>query len=250
MPTPFTHLEIATRLHDDKSLPPSARDFIQAEYAAFLPGTTCADARPEPGADREVTHFYRYDKPMIDHPWRVMLATYPALAKPQTPSHRAFIAGYVAHLATDEYWSRYMLKPHFAEAAWGSDMRWRFFVLHLLLIYMDERDLKALTPALARLSQQSIPENWLPFMRDEVICGWRDDVAEQIIGRSKTLDILGGRVKKEPEELRVLLDNPETMQSYLWDNIPLAALAQIEGEMYAFSREQMLIYLSETERYF
>jgi hypothetical protein len=248
MPTPFTHLEIATRLYDDPALTQPARDLMHAEYAAFLPGTTCADAKPEPGADREVTHFYRYDKPMIDHPWRVMLATYPALAQPQTAAHRAFIAGYVAHLAADEYWSRYMLKPHFAESSWGTDLRWRFFVLHLLLIYMDERDLKTLTPALARTSQQSIPDIWLPFMRDEVICDWRDDVAEQIVGNSKTLDILGSRVKKTPDELRVLLDAPETMQAYLWDHIPLTELARIESEMYAFSREQMLIYVAETQR--
>lgn len=246
MPTPFTHLEMAARLVIDPAVPETARKLIRDEYSAFLPGIICADARPENGADREVTHFYRYDKPITDHPWRVMLEKYPMLKQPATPAHRVFVGGYVAHLAADEYWSRYMLSPHFAEGNWGSDMRWRFFVLHLLLIYMDERDLKTLTADTARTLRGALPNNWLPFMPDHVVCEWRDFVADQITGESKTLEVLGARIKKTPEELREVLDSSETMQACLWDNITPPLLAQIEADMYVFSREQLLLYLNET----
>ena len=140
MPTPYSHLWIAHRLLADEALSSEVQSAIAADVPAYLLGSIVADARIYPGADRELTHFYRYDKPMPDHPWQEMLRQNPTLAQPQTDSHRAFIAGYVAHLAADEYWTRQMVGPHFAEGAWGNDIRWRFYVLHLLLTSMDERD--------------------------------------------------------------------------------------------------------------
>ncbi|MCU0512569.1 MAG: zinc dependent phospholipase C family protein [Anaerolineae bacterium] len=245
MPTPFTHLEIAVRLLHDPALNAPAHRLIDGEYAAFLLGSICADARPSPRADREVTHFYRYDRPMVEHPWRVMLAQHPALARPATPAAQAFIAGYVAHLATDEYWSRYMLAPHFAGGTWGHSLQWRFFVLHLLLIFMDERDLKTLTAALAHTLQQAAPQHWLPFMSDAVLCDWRDLIAQQITGDSLTLEIFGGRIFTPPAQLRQMLDSPEVMHEHLWAHITPALLHTVEADMYAFSREQLLCYLAD-----
>lgn len=248
MPTPFTHLRIASQLLTDEAIPQVTRDLLVACRPAFLLGATVADARV-PDKDRETTHFYRYDKPMVAHPWRVMVQQYPSLMQPIDNIQRVFIASYVAHLAADEYWSRYMLKPHFAGGTWGKDMRWRFFVLHLLLIIMDERDEKLLPADQPASMRQCHPQGWLPFLPDDIMVNWRDFIAEQLDHESQTLAIFGERIAHDPAHLRALVDDDVTMQSYLWDHITPDLLADLEKALYDFSRQQMLTYLEETASY-
>lgn len=245
MPTPFTHLAIATRLLNDPALPEDVRSLLTASLPAYWLGSVVADARPTPDADRETTHFYRYDRPMQDHPWRVMMQQNPGLMSPGSEAHRAFVAAYVAHLATDEYWSRYMLKPYFAQGDWGDGLRDRFFVLHFLLVYMDERDLADLPVSIPRLMKQCEPDNWLPFIPDRGIREWRDFIVSQIPDHSQTLEIFGNRIQHPPHAMREKLDSTEWMQSRLWQHISPQLLQHIEDEMYSFAREQMCVYVRE-----
>jgi hypothetical protein len=243
MPTPFSHLLIAYRLLNEAALSDNTRRLITAYQADFLLGGVVADARPENGK-RADTHFYHYTEPMPDNPWREMFRQHPALQQPLSASHHAFLAGYVAHLAADEYWSRNMLKPHFGEGNWGEDIKERFFALHLLLIYMDERDETALDTTMPALLRQSQAEHWLPFLTDKEIYAWRDFIAGQLETESETLHVFGSRIKTPAEDLRRIIDNANQMQVQLWDNITPALLARIEAEMYTFAYEQMEIYLA------
>jgi hypothetical protein len=246
MPTPFTHLEVANRLLCDPLIPEEIRTAFRTYEPAFLLGSICADAKVF-GKDREDTHFYSYIRPITAHPWRVMMEKNPALMHPFNEEHRVFIAAYVAHLAADEHWSLHMLKPHFGDAEWGNNIRWRFFVLNLLMITIDERDLRTLTAEQAQVMKRCEPQTWLPFIPDQTLVEWRDFVADQIPDDSRTLEVLGERVGKTPEELRFLVDSPAKMTSHLWNHVPKAALAQIETEMYAFTRSQLMIFWEETK---
>jgi hypothetical protein len=174
-----------------------------------------------------------------------MFRQHPSLLHPKSASHHAFLMGYVAHLAADEYWSRHMLGPIFANGEWGDDMRDRFFVLHLLLIWMDERDEDRLPLETASLLRQCFPNDWLPFLPDGGICDWRDFLADQLEGDSETLTIFGGRIRTEPRVLRAMLDDNALMQERLWENVTPAMLHTLESDLYDFSREQMEIYLQE-----
>ena len=243
MPTPFTHLDIAQRLLQDPALSEDTRRLLNIHQADFLVGSVVADARPE-GIKRVETHFYQYTEPMPDNPWREMFRQHPSLKQPLTPEHHAFLAGYVAHLAVDEYWSRYMLKPYFADGTWGPDMKDRFFALHLLLIYMDERDEGVLDSSVPTLLRQSEATHWLPFLTDAAINEWRDFIAYQLGTGSETLEVLGQRIKTAPEDLRRILDDRQEMQARVWDNVSPTLLARMEAEMYTFAREQMEIYLA------
>ncbi|MGJ3239457.1 MAG: hypothetical protein ACFE0Q_12175 [Anaerolineae bacterium] len=245
MPTPFTHLHISLRLLDDALMPSVIRAYLGAHRSDFLLGGVVADQRPESGA-RSDTHFYEYTRPMPDHPWREMLRQHPTLQEPASDAHHVFLSGYVAHLAADEYWSRHMLKPHFAEADWGTDIRGRFYLLHLLLITMDERDQSRLPEYIGQTMRESYPQNWLPFLSDEKICDWRDFIAYQLEeDDSQTLTIFGGRIDTKPEEVRALLDDSAYMQRELWDHVSQQLLSEIETKLYAFAREQLLVYLNE-----
>ena len=247
MPTPFTHLWIAEKLLEDSSLPQGVSQLIHAERPAFLLGSIIADARPSAQSTRDMTHFYRYDQEMLDHPWRIMLSQHPELNHAQSPAHRAFIAGYVAHLAADEFWSLHMLRPHFAMGEWGESLRWRFYVLHLLLIFMDERDQARLASWQAPTLMEADPADWLPFMQDSVIADWRDYIAMQLRTQdSDTLEIFGQRVSRSADELREMLDSRATMQSMLWDHVTPDDLQDVEDALLKFSSEQMFSYLKET----
>jgi len=247
MPTPFTHLEIAQRLLIDGQIPQAIREELDAHRPAYLLGSIAADGRVNTTIGREVTHFYQYDIPIIEHPWIVMLETHPALKIANDAAHRAFIAGYVAHLAADEYWSLHMMRPYF-----GDDSRWtnvtrqmRFLALHLILIHMDERDCPVLQHWQAAQLAAAHPQKWLPFLGDEILVEWRNFVAEQIVVDgcgSQTLVVFGERLGMTAEELRAYSGDPEMMNQHLWRHVPKQMLADLEPELYAFSRDQLIAY--------
>lgn len=243
MPTPFTHLHITHQLATDEAVPSHLRALFQDERPAFLLGGIIADQKAYAGADRDVTHFYRYDRPMPDHPWREMLRQHPRLNTPDSEAHLAFMAAYVAHLAVDEYWSRYMLKPYFANGQWGDGVHGRFFVLHMLLAWMDERDEALLPLDVIGQIRQCQPHNWLPFMVDSQICAWRDFMSDQLEGISQTVSIMASRIGITASEFRHKLDDEAWMYEQIWQNVTPQILRDVEDTYYAFAREQMLVYL-------
>lgn len=244
MPTPFNHLRVAQRLLKDPDVPSGTRHLLQVERGAFLLGNIAADARVSSGLPRAETHFYQYDQPMIEHPWQVMLSRYPIMATNE--AQQAFIAGYVAHLSMDELWTTEILLPLFFEREWGIDRGYRFFMLNVLLAYLDERDYGHLEGWQADALFAARPDHWLPFIPDPDLCAWRDLVAQQLVNESQTLSILGARARRTPEEFRAVLDSPSKMQADLWDNVPPDAVQQVERHMYTFAREQMLVYLESS----
>ena len=248
MPTPFTHLYISAQLAADPAVQNGAADLLRDQHPAFLLGGVIADQKPYPEADRSDTHFYSYEYPMEDRPWRVMLARNPALAAPADAAQRAFVAGYVAHLAADEFWTLSVLRPHFALSDWGKGLRWRFYVLHYLLTWMDERDEARLPAGVPDHLRRCLPAGWLPFMPDAAICEWRDFIASQIEGQSQTVPIFAGRVGRSPDEFNAILRDPDQMHEHIWQHFSQATLQELEAQMYVYAREQLLIYLDESAR--
>ena len=249
MPTPFTHLRILQNLLADEALPPLYRELLGRQLPAFQLGSIIADARVSSGLGRDVTHFYAYGLPIAERPWRKMLRCHRALTAPKNEAHLAFIAGYVAHLATDEAWALKMVRPQFWEREWlNVEGRDKFFALHLILTVMDERDEALLENWHAASLAQCQPGGWLPFMPDDALRGWRDYVAGQLLpgGASETLAIFARRLGRDPAELRAALDDPTQLQNCLWRHVPPGLLAAVEDMVYAFTREQLTVYLSET----
>jgi len=247
MPTPFTHLETAQRMLVDEHIPAEIRLALALQKPAFLLGNVAADARTNGDLTRESTHFYSYDKGITEHPWRVMVQQNPGLFHPTSAAHRVFIAGYAAHLSVDETWSLEMLGPHFVKREWASN-NFRFLMLHMLLIYMDERDYHALQPWQYATLASAEPDHWLPFMNDRILIDWRDFISQQIspVGDSQTLEVLGQRINKTPSELREMLDSSQ-LKSDLWGNITPELLANVESSMYQHACEQLCVYWAESE---
>ncbi len=248
MPTPFSHLRIAQNLLADAQLAPQGRALLRRQRPAFQLGSIVADARRVNGLRREVTHFYSLNQPIDECPWRRMLREYPSLTAAQDEAQLAFLAGYVAHLATDEVWELRMARPHFWRRDWyGAGSHDKFFALHLILSFMDERDEKQLENWQAASLAQCQPQDWLPFLPDATLRNWRDLVARQIApgGFSQTLEIFGQRLGRPPAELRATLDDFTQMQLLLWQHIPPALLQEVEAQAYTYSRAQLALYLWE-----
>lgn len=248
MPTPFTHLKIAQCLLVDEDLRPAYRALLRRQLPAFQLGSIVADARVASGMGREETHFYAYGTPIAERPWRRMLRRHPELHDPKDEAHFAFIAGYVAHLASDETWALKMVRPQFWGRDWKDVTRHdKFFALHLILTVMDERDEHELESWQAASLARCEPDGWLPFLTDKVLRGWRDMVAEQIGpgGDSLTLEIFGGRLRRDPAEIRAALDDEECLERYLWRYVPVALLAEVERQVYSFTRDQLVVYLTQ-----
>jgi hypothetical protein len=245
MPTPFSHLAVAQRLLEDDQIPASYRNLLHQEQGAFLLGNVAADARIGASLPREKTHFYAYERGIIETPWRVMLRENPSLAAPLDDAQRVFVAGYVAHLCMDEVWSKEMVGPHFVKRDWG-DRAFRFYMLHIILIYMDERDFAQIEDWQADSLCSAHPQDWLPFMSDHDLRTWQDLIYEQIKpgGRSETLEIFGERISKTPAEMRDFLDSQVQMFDGLWAHISPGLLADIEAQMYEHARQQMCLYLA------
>lgn len=248
MPTPFTHLRIAQRLLTDERLAPHCRALLRRQRPAFQLGSIVADARVASGVGREVTHFYHYGAPITEHPWRRMLRQHTSLCRARDEAQLAFLAGYVAHLAADVAWALKMARPRFWEREWPGVDRWeKFFALHLILTVMDERDEPLLEDWQAESLARCEPNQWLPFMSDETLRGWRDMVARQIApgGVSQTLPIFALRLKCDTAEIRAALEDPARLDRILWRHIPKSLLAEVERQIYAHSRDQLAVYLTE-----
>lgn len=247
MPTPFMHLAAAQRLLADRAVPAKQRRLLNAHSGAYLLGSVVADAHGLAGLRRDESHFYSFDQPMEDHPWRVMLARYPALKAARDPDWRAFLAGYAMHLSMDEIWSLNMTGPEFADRSWAPRAQ-RFVMLHILLIALDERDRALLSPSLSDALGAARPQCWLPFLSDDILRQWDSLIYQQIIpgGVSETLEIYGARIGKTPAELRAILDSPQQMQADLWSNVTPETTTRVEAQMYDHARQQMVAYLIES----
>lgn len=246
MPTPFTHMLVAQRLLSDSAIPAPQRALLKAHTGAYLLGSVVADAHGLAGLRREDTHFYAFDKPMEDHAWRVMMARYPALAAVRDPAWCAFLAGYVMHVSMDEIWSLDMTGPEFADREWAPRVQ-RFLMLHILLIYMDERDLPLLNRRFNRSLHDVPVHHWLPFLDDAIVHQWGEYIYHQVMpgGVSETLEVYGSRLQQSPGDLRAILDSPERMHDELWTHVTPEKTAEVEMLMLDHARTQMVAYLSE-----
>ncbi len=247
MPTPFSHMRAAIDLLHHESIPADIHTALVSSYPAYVLGSVAPDARVDAPDPRAATHFYAYQQPMEKHPWLIMLDEYPQLTRSQSEAHRAFLAGYVAHLAMDEIWTLQMLDPYFAKGNWGEDKKYRFFVLHLLLTDMDIRELPALPAGTHTALRQATPDDWLPFMPQSILTDWQNLIYEQIKpdGISQTTEIFGQRINRSADEIDRLVHDEAWMQRELWQHVTRKTLASIEAEMARHASASLVRYMRE-----
>ena len=227
MPTPFNHLRIAYDLRP--SLPAGVRAALSAEWPAFLLGSIAPDVQTVSGQPREATHFFSVPLAASPPALETLLGQYPALAAPQAlpAAQAAFVAGYLAHLEFDVAWVREIFEPVFGpDQTWGS-FRERIYLHNALRAHWDAVDHPALPAEAGPALAAARPAAWLPFVHDDHLVRWRDQVAQQLQaeGQAATVEVFAERMGVEPAAFRALLASPEAMQARVFTRVAPAQLA-------------------------
>jgi hypothetical protein len=240
------HLRAAHQFLNDTDIPQNLRNDLARgpHLGAFLLGNVAPDARVSGGMSRGQTHFFEYAAKIEPNAGDAMLAAHPSL-KSAEGEQRMFVAGYLAHIAMDVVWAEVMLYPYFYQRDdWADDIT-RYNMLHVLLCHLDTRDFRQWDANFPDALTAAQPDNWLPFLPDDDLAQWRDLVANQICVscESRTLEVLGKRVKIGVEGLRRILDDPAKMQSEIWNYVPMTAVDHVEAQMYGAMVSQIKQYL-------
>jgi len=246
VPTPFTHIAAAQRLLADPDLPQGVRNRLALELPAFLLGSIAADAtRLHAPGTREDTHFYRYDEPFDGQPWRRMLERHPILLQPRDEAQRIFLAGYVAHLAMDEIWTREIMWPLMRGIDDVDERRRRALAITLLMTHCDERDYVVIAASSVDALGMAQPRAWLPFLSDADLVTMRDLILGQLRDRSQTLEILSRRWGLTPQDFRTTLDDPARFAAEVLSWIHERQLLLVEQNMDLCMRDRLQDWLGE-----
>jgi len=245
MPTPFTHLALAATVLDGEGLPRATAQLLRAQRGPFLLGNTAPDVQTVSGQDRFETHFYTLP-PTSDAPAQdTLFDAYPELAQPaELPlAHAAFIAGYLAHLALDELWLEQVFVPFYRE----SSLPWteRVFQHNLLRAWVDRQDQARLDGGVAVTLQETMPEKWLPFVKDEDLVKWRDWLVEQLQPgqRAQTTNVFAQRMGISVAEMETVLASPAQMDDQVFRRIPADAMRAFQKTGLECTAETVTRYL-------
>ncbi len=231
---------------DLAGLPQPTREALCAEKPVFLLGCVAPDAQTVSGQPREATHFFYV--PLRDSvpAFRHLFDAYPALARAmELPrAQAAFLAGYLTHLALDEFWVRDVFEPVF-----GSRVRWgtfieRLYLHNVLRSYLDASDRKRLAASTAATLSSAHPRDLCPFISDETLLHWRDLIAEQLSpGQAgRTVEVFAERLGADPRAFAALLASPEEMQRRVFSRLP-------DGLLERFYREGLRLCETVLEDY-
>jgi hypothetical protein len=92
---------------------------VDENKGSYYLGSTAPDIRFFIGASREETHFLPLESVEGESGARFMLQEHPELVRDAglSPATRAFVAGYLSHLVTDEAWIYRIYRPYFGKAS-------------------------------------------------------------------------------------------------------------------------------------
>lgn len=154
MPSPFEHLSLAWSIADKLPLSASGR-------TAFLTGSLCPDVDKIAGFPRSTTHWW-VPGDEVSGALKLIASSNGIRALPFESPVRAFIAGYLCHLVSDEQWTLTIYRPFFGihskfkAGQAGADRQW---ALHASI---DERHFTkgSLSSALADVATAGELRHW------------------------------------------------------------------------------------------
>ena len=184
MPNLPAHMDLAYQ---------AARQLGDAPLAAhmghYLLGSTTPDIRAMTKGTREQYHFTALSFDNAGAGAKGLFAAHPDLSGNGTDAPtRAFVAGYITHLALDETWITQMFRPLFGNAeVFEDEVRGKVAdrVFQLELDRLAQPAMKATLPLIAAATDQ--PE--VEFIASEDLDAWRNWVVE-LVGRGFTWDRL------------------------------------------------------------
>lgn len=225
------HLQIARQLRDRATPGSAAHSLLTAAWPAFLLGSVAPDCQSVSDLARETTHFYTAQPGPTADAYALVLERYPSLrfAPAMSAEQAAFVLGYCTHLLYDVVWFRDILIPLFAEQDHWLSHRQRFLAHNALLIHLDRQALSSLESDTGSHLRAATPRGWLPFVPDEILLRWRDEVAGQLDpgAEIQTIAVYARRLGLPAAEYAANLSDPAWMAETIFRRVPLATVEAI-----------------------
>jgi hypothetical protein len=172
VPAELVHVSLAAGIAGALPLDP-------AQQSAFVLGSVATDVNNLLGWSREETHFWPWPDEGNPSGAHVLLARYPQLqAQLLGPLERAFVAGYLCHLITDEQEILTLSRPYVTRLVGVASPEWREVRLASLIV-VDAAVEAFAPPRLQRgigqlrdALQLPLGDPLLPFLRLEDVRAW------------------------------------------------------------------------------
>ncbi|KPK10146.1 MAG: hypothetical protein AMJ56_08820 [Anaerolineae bacterium SG8_19] len=239
MPTPFMHLQVAEGIKSHSRLHPTLSALIERHFSAFYLGSIAPDVQSITKQPRSSTHFYDLPPRPEDKAYPKLLATYPQLSKPEhlPPEQSVFVSAYCAHLMLDLRWYHEVLIPYFVDPVEWDDNHQRFVVHNTLLTYLDKIAVESLPDRAGQILAEAKPDGWLPFVNDDDLARWRDNLVDQLQPGAplRTIEIYAGRLYMLPEEFANNLEEPSWMEEHLIRRVPVDSVIEMMSSAVAES---------------
>ena len=252
MPNLPMHIYLAEQVSQQLDL-----GYVHDHMGSCLLGSTAPDIRAMAKWDRQRTHFAPISVDQVGTGTKEMFAQHPRLAdhRSQTPETRAFILGYVCHLAADELWITTMFRPHFQEGSQGISNQLEGQIWdRALQLDMDrsviEEDFFELDPDM--LISGSDKSVLIEFLEDELLYEWRDWVLK-FLGWDFSWDRLKralNRMHRDDEGVQMIVDSflanmPESLEK-IYHVVPRSMIESYKERVVVETLSQVREYLSGT----
>ena len=247
MPTPVVHIYIAQQvLAAGNGAAPLQALRQQAGY--FLLGSIAPDAWSVSQITRRRSHLLPIPIPAGRRGDAELLATYPQLERAEQlpPAQAAFVAGYMAHLLSDEIWYYRIFEPFFQREAAGDPPLPRRLLLHTALRLHCEAELaRRLEPSLAdALAGAAAPYNF-PVFSDADLQFWRDRISAEIRpgAPKRSAEVFAQRLGVPVEEMTGLLESSDALRNQVLSRLPAGQLDQVTEVSIAQALKMIADYL-------
>jgi hypothetical protein len=155
---------------------------LDDERGSLYLGATAPDIRVITHWERSRTHFFDLDCFDEQSGASALFEAYPVLTNPGdlSPKTRAFTAGYLSHLVTDETWITTVYRPHFGEKSpLGGDIRANVMdrALQFSLDAERRRDRHLMLHVLDAVTRCDIGLD-IDLIDDDTLHRWRDVVSD------------------------------------------------------------------------
>ncbi|MCH7620318.1 MAG: zinc dependent phospholipase C family protein [Chloroflexi bacterium] len=249
MPNLPMHIYLASRVAEQLDW-----GHVHDHLGSCLLGSTAPDIRAMTKWDRQRTHFASLGVESVGVGTKKMFEQHPELAdsKTQSPETRAFLLGYVSHLAADEVWITTMFRPYFGE---GSPVTGDQLERHLwdraLQLDMDRRVLAQDIPILKpdEMLVDSDSEVAVAFLEEEVLREWRSWVS-RFLGWDFSWDRLKralNRMYRDDDGVQRVVDNflermPESLER-IYEKVPREKIETYQERVITETLSQAREYL-------
>ena len=233
------------------------RGYVYDHRSSYYLGSTAPDIRAMTRSPREDTHFAPLSVEEVGTGTRTMFRMHPELREDMSPASRAFLAGYVGHLAADEIWITSVFRPNFdtslEESRLTDDQVEANIWDRAMQLDMDRQTLPQLKGGndpkeLLACSDQDVS---MPFFEDGLLTEWKDRV-ERFTVWEFTWDRLKGalnRLYRDDEDVQQTVEKflsgmPRSLEQ-VYEKVPEAEVTAYQQRAMDAAIQQVREFLPE-----